>query len=161
MTKKKSPAKYTVLAVLHVIERYPNASTERVADLADVCEGTVLRAAQVLIRNGMIEQTPNPAGRGHAYRPTDKTQTVSLRDAIDRLGTRVGELLGENAQLKDWKQAAIDKYPDLDAPDPVTLRVRELLIEDWPAEAEQIEAGLWDEKNAAKALRRQIELEAV
>jgi hypothetical protein len=159
-SKNKTPAKYTLLAVQHVIEHNPGCSTDKVADLADLCEGTVLRAAKVLLDEHLIEHVPNHGGRGYAYKASPTTRMQSLLQKISILDTRVGGLLSANVRLQDWKQAAIEKYPDLADPDPVTLRVRELLIEDWPEDAEHINEGLWDEKNAAKALRRQVEAEA-
>ncbi len=161
MPTKTTPAKSTLSRVLEVIQEHPNSTARQVAEITSYHQTSVGQVINTLVASGDVFVSPDRGYHGaRQYIAKEKSRTLVLHDTVRELTSEMWVLRDENTKLKDWKQAAIEKYPDLADPDPVTLRVRELLIEDWPEDAEHINGGLWDEKNAAKALRRQVEAEA-
>lgn len=128
--------------VIETLKVMPNLTREEIADLnPDKGKADVFFAVQRLKKRGLLAVGAKPSPRSKGRRTV---QTFTIQDEQPKVVPLVSSS-DELQELRAWKAAAIERYPDL-AVEPVVLEARRIAAQflEGPAKADVL-AGKKDE----------------
>lgn len=142
--------------IIEIIREMPGVTTHDISELMPhVKRRTIIPTLSYLFAKGevtreelrsennrkMFKYFINPDPKPVAREPKRKQPTEVAWHA------RVAELEAEISELRAWKRAAIERFPDLDV-DPIVIEARKIVAEETratdPALADQVLRGLKD-----------------